>query len=47
MQRYVDFLNLNSPKLGPLTNYFTNEYIDYANDFDVAKVQDQAKNYKP
>ena len=47
MQRYVDFLNLNSPKLGALTTYFTNEYIDYANDFDVAKVQDQAKNYKP
>jgi NitT/TauT family transport system substrate-binding protein len=47
MTRYVDFLNLNNPKLGPLTNYWTNEYIDYANDFDVAKVQDQAKNYKP
>ena len=47
MSRYVDFLGLNYPKVGDLTKYYTNEYIDYANNFDENKVKDQAKNYKP
>ena len=47
MTRYIEFLNLNDPKLGDVTKYWTNEYIEYANNFDEAKVVDQAKNYKP
>jgi hypothetical protein len=43
----VEFLKLNDPKLGDISKYWTNEYIDYANTFDENKVKEQAKNYKP
>jgi len=47
MNAYVKFLGLDSPKLGDVSKYWTNKYIDFANNFDEAKVKEQAKNYKP
>ena len=47
MTAYVKFLGLDSPKLGDISKYWTNKYIDFANNFDENKVKEQARNYKP
>jgi NitT/TauT family transport system substrate-binding protein len=44
MDSYLKYLSLDGKV--DITKYYTNDYIATANDFDEAKVQDQAKNYK-
>jgi hypothetical protein len=44
MQNYVKFLGLDGKV--DLSQFYTNDLIDYANDFDQQAVINQAKNYQ-
>ena len=46
LQYYAQYLGV-ADKIPDLTKYYTNDYIDFANDFDEAKVREQARNWKP
>jgi NitT/TauT family transport system substrate-binding protein len=44
MQFYLKYLSLDGKV--DIAKYYTNDFIGYANDFEDAKIQEQAKNYK-
>ncbi|WP_432837955.1 ABC transporter substrate-binding protein [Dactylosporangium sp. CA-092794] len=44
MENYVDFLGLKGKV--DVKQWYTNDYIDFVNDFDQQAITDQAKNYK-
>jgi NitT/TauT family transport system substrate-binding protein len=45
LQSYVDYLGLTGKV--DITKFYTNDYIDYANDFDKTAIETMAKNYVP
>jgi NitT/TauT family transport system substrate-binding protein len=46
MDFYANYLGA-ADKIPDLTRYYTNEYIDFVNSFDEARVQQQARDWKP
>jgi hypothetical protein len=42
---YVDYLGVDQSKVGDVNRLFTNQFIDYANDFDQNAIEEQARNF--
>jgi NitT/TauT family transport system substrate-binding protein len=46
IQFYAQYLGV-ADKISDLTKYYTNDYIDFVNKFDEAKIKEQARTWKP
>jgi hypothetical protein len=44
-REYIAYLGIDPAKVGEVSSLYTNEFIDYANDFDQRAIEDQARSF--